>query len=243
MNILIDELMVFPIKVFLNASNIFEGKSIGNDDNSNIVINNDLFQLFKPNFKLIISNSDLEKLYYFLEPDLKFVLTDLFSNSDNLRKLISLKLPSNNSYSNNSFHLLLHESLLSNYNYVHIDSLISRVGVNNLKFDKVYKLGKLSFAVKINSPVWNLIILINDYSKLPVVNNEYVNEKMHRYDTAVLKSEAKMVSKILLEEEDIEEIVEEEKSDVKMDFEYKYQKLHFIESNSCIQIIILNKKK
>lgn len=242
MNIVIDEQMVFSVKVFLNASNIFESKNIDNDDNSNIVINNDLFQLFKPNFKLIISNSDLEKLYYFLETDLKFVLTDLFSNADNLRKLISLKLPPNSNYSNNTFHLLLDESLLLKYNYVHIDSLILGVDGNALKFDKVFKLGKLRFAIKINSPVWNLILLINDYTKLPVINREHANEKMFRYDTAVLKSESKMVSKILIEE-DIEEIVEDEKSDVKMDFEYKYQKFNFIENSSCIQIIILNKKK
>ena len=249
LNIAINKYLIFPIKIFLNSNNIFEEKNIDNDDTNNIVINNDLFQLYKPSYKLLISNNDLEKLYYFLEEDIKFVLKDLFSNDENLRKLLSLKLPSNKNENNiDNFHLLLNEEGLSTYNYVHTDSLIRKNDKKELNFDKIYKLGKVSFVIKINSPIWNLTLLINDYTKLPNTENEFINmNEFIRDDIKVLKTEAKLIPKILIEEEDedgsLEELVEQKQVDLKPEFKYSYKKLKFIENNNSMQIIIMNKKK
>ncbi|XBW34943.1 hypothetical protein QEN19_000507 [Hanseniaspora menglaensis] len=243
LNVLINEKFVFPIKIFLNSSSILEEKNVQNDENNNIVINNDLFQLYKPNYKLIISNKDLEKLYLFLETDLKFVLTELFSNDENLRKLIRLKPLSKNENIADNFNLLLKDSIFLNSSFLHTDSLI-KMGDIDLKFDKVYKLGKQAFVIKINSPIWNLTLLINDYSKFPTFDMKYIDvNDLSRDDLSVIKSKANLKPKVLIEESEESALMEEIQQELKPEFVYKYERLKFFESNDSIQIIIMNKKK
>lgn len=229
MNILIDNKVVFPIKVYINSNNIL--KSDYTEDN-NIVINNDLFQLYKPSYKLIISNKDLFNLYKFISNDINYIFQDLFSQ-ENLDKLLKLKVTNNSNQ--NSFQTALDYTSL---NYIHIDSLTTTPDLN---FDKVYRFSKTGFLININNKSWNLLFIVNDYTKLENIKlrrDDSSIKTRQKFDIQILKSHTEVVPKILIEDD---ELNFDEPVDTKPEFKRSYSNLVFIADDDDVNIIIMDK--
>lgn len=232
LNILINEKFVYPIKVYINSNNILKSEYT---ENNNIVINNDLFQLYKPSYKLIISNKDLSNLYNFISKDVDYIFKTLFTE-DNLKKLLKVQFNSNNI---NSFQKALDYTSL---NYVHVDSLLNS---EDLSFDKVYRFNKTGFLVNINNKSWNLLFIINDYSKITSMNasdSNDTNKKIIKLKTGIdlqmLRSQTDVIPKILIEDD---EMNFDQPQDLKPEFEVNYKNLTFINDDDDINIIIMDK--
>jgi hypothetical protein len=232
LNILINEKFVYPIKVYINSNNILKSEYT---ENNNIVINNDLFQLYKPSYKLIISNKDLSNLYNFIIKDINYIFKTLFTE-DNLKKLLKVQVNSNNI---NSFQKALDYTSL---NYVHVDSFLNS---EDLSFDKVYRFNKTGFLVNINNKSWNLLFIINDYSKITSMNasdSNDTNKKVIKLKTGIdlqmLRSQTDVIPKILIEDD---EMNFDQPQDLKPEFEVNYKNLTFINDDDDINIIIMDK--
>lgn len=232
LNILINGKFVYPIKVYINSNNILKSEYT---ENNNIVINNDLFQLYKPSYKLIISNKDLSNLYNFISKDVDYIFKTLFTE-DNLKKLLKVQFNSNNI---NSFQKALDYTSL---NYVHVDSLLNS---EDLSFDKVYRFNKTGFLVNINNKSWNLLFIINDYSKITSMNasdSNDTNKKVIKLKTGIdlqmLRSQTDLIPKILIEDD---EMNFDQPQDLKPEFEVNYKNLTFINDDDDINIIIMDK--
>ena len=229
MNIVIDNKVVFPIKVYINSNNIL--KSDYTEDN-NIVINNDLFQLYKPSYKLIISNKDLFKLYKFISNDINYIFQDLFVQ-ENLDKLLKLKTTNNSNQ--NSFQTALDYTSL---NYIILDDLAT---IPNLNFDKVYRFSKTGFLININNKSWNLLFIVNDYTKLENIKlrrDDLSAKTRQKFDFQILKSQTEIVPKVLIEDD---ELNFEEPVDTKPEFKRSYSNLVFIADDDDVNIIIMDK--
>ena len=229
MNIVIDNKVVFPIKVYINSNNIL--KSDYTEDN-NIVINNDLFQLYKPSYKLIISNKDLFKLYKFISNDINYIFQDLFVQ-ENLDKLLKLKTTNNSNQ--NSFQTALDYTSL---NYIILDDLAT---IPNLNFDKVYRFSKTGFLININNKSWNLLFIVNDYTKLENIKlrkDDLSAKTRQKFDFQILKSQTEIVPKVLIEDD---ELNFEEPVDTKPEFKRSYNNLVFIADDDDVNIIIMDK--
>lgn len=226
MNILINDRYVYPIKVFINSNNIL--KSDFSEDN-NIVINNDLFQLYKPSYKIIISNRDLENLYKYIKTDIDFIFKHLFS-SENIKKLLKIQI---NSDKLNTFQKILDYSSL---NYVHVDSLQSNEG---LSFDKIYRFSKSGFVLNINSHSWNLLFVINDYNKIRDMFSVGIDDDIKTgKDLQILQSHTDIIPKILIEDDDTNF---DTPVDTKPEFKTSYSNLRFISDSDDINIVIMDK--
>lgn len=226
MNILINDKYVYPIKVFINSNNIL--KANFSEDN-NIVINNDLFQLYKPSYKIIISNRDLENLYKYIRTDIEFIFKHLFS-TENIKKLLKIQLNSDNL---NIFQNVLNYSSLS---YVHIDSLQNNTG---LSFDKIYRFSKSGFVLNINSHSWNLLFVVNDYNKIKdMVNVSIDDDLISGKDLQILRSHTDIIPKILIEDD---ETNFDTPLDTKPEFKTSYSDLKFIPDSDDINIVIMDK--